>query len=81
MPSDQLAYISLGVPRFTKEVFKQLKMNYSFYKQREIDFPFGHDDKHKYSHAKKGYVLNAIKSLLNKSGISEDKIYLCMEEG
>lgn len=75
-----LAYLSLGVVRFTKDVFHRVKKNYpqaDFHSQELIR---SFDGKIRYLRPLRGKLLRNIKNLAMEEGITEDKIYLCMED-
>lgn len=79
LPDSQLGYISLGVVRFTKNVFKEVEKNYPKSKLIKQDYITSFDGKVRYSHPMRMWMLNKIKQELIHSGYSADKIYLCME--
>jgi len=76
----QLEYLSLGVVRFTKQVFNQIKNNYPFSKLLAAEFIKGNDGKVSYDRPMRLWLLKTIKSLCLDAGISEEKIYLCMQD-
>ena len=79
LPQEQLSYISLGVVRFTKDVYRQVKMNYPDSSLHAENFPKSFDNKVRYSRPMRMWIMNTVKELLIKKGVSEHKIYLCME--
>ncbi len=76
---DKISYISLGVIRFTPEVFAKVKANYPKSKILGDNFIKSFDNKIRYSRPKRTKILLSIKELCIKSGIDKKKIYLCME--
>lgn len=79
LPQEQLSYISLGVVRFTKDVYRQVKINYTDSSIHGESFPKSFDNKVRYSKPMRMWIMNTVKELLIKHGIDEQKIYLCME--
>lgn len=80
VPEDQLDYISLGVVRFTKDVWRAVQYNYP-------DLSFGAemvrdrgDGKVRYPHVVRNSILNDLKELCIRKGIEVSKVYLCMED-
>ncbi len=76
----QLEYLSLGVVRFTKQVFSQIKINYPNSELLAAEFIKGNDGKVSYNRPMRLWLLNRIKALCLDAGISEERIYLCMED-
>lgn len=79
LPEKQLGYISIGVVRFTKDVYSEVKRNYPKSKLLSEEFITSFDGKIRYNKPMRLWILNNIKSILVKAGITEDKVYLCME--
>jgi len=72
-------YISLGVVRFTENVYHEVKNNYPesiIFGEKMIK---SFDEKLRYIKPVRLKILNEIKSLLIESGVLEEKIYFCME--
>lgn len=76
----KLCYISLGVVRFTKDVYLQLEKNYPTSSLHQQNFTSGFDNKKRYSRPLRLLMLNTVKSLCLNLGIDSKKVYLCMEE-
>lgn len=76
---NQLRYISLGVVRFTKEVYKEVERNYPHSQLLTSEFIKSFDNKVRYPRPMRLNILNTIKSLLIDAGIDKEKLYLCME--
>jgi len=79
MPLEKIQYISLGVVRFTKNVYHQMKKNYPESSLLAENFTVSFDNKVRYIRPKRLWILQTVKKILMENGISEDKIYLCME--
>jgi spore photoproduct lyase len=77
---DQIAYISLGVVRFTKEVYSEVEKNYPQSPLHATTLIKSFDHKVRYPKPMRFRIMNFIKTELIKIGIHEDKIYFCMEE-
>ena len=80
VPVEKINYVSLGVVRFTKEVYHQVKKNYPKSTLLAENFAKETDGKVRYEKSLKQWIFHNIKSLCQEYGISSDKIYLCMEE-
>ncbi len=76
---DSIDYLSLGVVRFTKDVYHQVEKNYpnSSFHSSELIRSF--DGKVRYIKAQRAWMMSAVKEKLIKSGLPSEKIYLCME--
>ncbi|MBN1654186.1 MAG: hypothetical protein JXA30_10450 [Deltaproteobacteria bacterium] len=75
----KLEYLSLGVVRFSRQVFQQIKANYPDSKLLAAEFVKGFDNKISYNRPTRLWLLNKIKTLCLEAGIDERRIYLCME--
>lgn len=80
LSEDQLGYVSIGVVRFTKPVYKEVEKNYPRSKLLAQDFVKSFDGKVRYNHPMRMWILNTVKEICLKNGIEEKKVYLCMEE-
>lgn len=80
LPANKLSYISVGVVRFTKDVYAQVQRNYPNSELLSTELIKSFDGKVRYNRPMRLWILSTIKSLLLKAGIKEEKIYLCMEE-
>jgi spore photoproduct lyase len=72
-------YYSLGVVRFTKDVYKEVQRNYPdslIHTQKMIS---SFDGKVRYTRPMRLWMMNQIKELLIKQNVVQEKIYLCME--
>lgn len=76
---DQIDYLSLGVVRFTKDVYHQVKRNYPDSPFLKSEFITSFDGKVRYMKAQRAWILGTIKDLAQKAGLADEKIYLCME--
>lgn len=79
LPNDSLKYISLGVVRFTKEVYHQMLKNYPVSTLAEDLYTKSFDGKIRYPKPMRAWILNKIREQLLPYYDSE-KIYLCMED-
>jgi spore photoproduct lyase len=77
---DQIAYVSLGVVRFTKEVYSEVEKNYPQSPLHATTLIKSFDNKVRYPKPMRFGLMNFMKSELIKIGIPEHKIYFCMED-
>ncbi len=75
----QIEYLSLGVVRFTKTVFKEVQRNYPNASFLSQDLIKAADGKVRYPRPLRMHLMNEIKILAVAAGVAPDKIYLCME--
>lgn len=80
LPPDQIEYISIGVVRFTKNVYHQVMKNYPDTDFLADDFIKSFDNKIRYNRPTRMWILGKVKSLLVEAGIPLEKIYECMED-
>lgn len=79
VPLEKIQYYSLGVVRFTKNVFYQFQKNYPESSLVDSEWVQSIDGKVKYSRPVRSWILKEIKNLLIQEGVESDKIYLSME--
>jgi len=79
IPLQSIQYISIGVVRFTNNVFHQVKKNYPQSELLAAEFTSSFDGKVRYPRPFRLWILGKIKDLCVKKGVSEERIYLCME--
>jgi spore photoproduct lyase len=80
IPLSRLEYISLGVVRFSKTVFHQVKKNYPDSPLLAEDFIKGSDGKVRYKRPMRYWILNKLKNICVDFGAKSEKVYLCMED-
>lgn len=80
LPMGAIQYVSIGVVRFTKNVYHQVIKNYPDSDFIHDDFVKSFDNKIRYNRPTRLWLLGKIKDLLITSGIDEEKIYECMED-
>ncbi len=78
LPND-IEYISVGVVRFTKDVYRQVLMNYPNAHILKGELVKSFDGKIRYPRPMRLWILNKVKSLLLEKGYRDKSIYLCME--
>lgn len=76
----QIAYVSLGVVRFTHSVYREVKRNYPDSPLLRQEFVSSFDKKVRYPVETRRLILETVKKDLILSGIPTNKIYLCMED-
>ena len=72
-------YISLGVVRFAKDVYREAKHNYPDSVIFARNFIQGTDHKMRYIRPLRMQMLEMAREILKKHGCPEEKIYFCME--
>jgi spore photoproduct lyase len=77
---EELEYLSLGVVRFTKEVYREVENNYPDSLIHSNPLVKSFDGKVRYHRPLRMWMMNSIKDLAIRSGCEEKIIYLCMEE-
>lgn len=75
-----LEYLSLGVVRFTKDVYREVERNYPDSPIHSTPMIKSFDNKVRYHHPMRMWIMNSVKELALKHGIKPQTIYLCMEE-
>lgn len=80
LPLEAIAYISIGVVRFTKNVYHQVMKNYPDSDFLADDFVKSFDNKIRYNRPTRLWLLGKVKALLIEAGAVEEKIYECMED-
>jgi spore photoproduct lyase len=75
-----LEYLSLGVVRFTKDVYREVERNYPDSLLHTGIMVKSFDGKVRYHKPMRMWMMNTIKELSLKWGIKEEVIYFCMEE-
>ncbi len=78
--TEHLHYLSLGVVRFTKEVYREVERNYPDSVIHTGPMVKSFDGKVRYHRPMRLWMMNTIKKLCLSHGIREEKIYLCMED-
>jgi len=80
LPENQLGYVSIGVVRFTKDVYREVERNYPDSPILDGEYIKSFDNKIRYARPMRMWLMNSVKDICIKNGISKEKIYLCMEE-
>lgn len=80
LPPEAIRYISIGVVRFTKNVYHQVLKNYPDSDFLIDDFVKSFDNKIRYNRPTRMWILGKVKSLLVEAGVPVEKIYECMED-
>ncbi len=76
---DQINYFSLGVVRYTKDVYRQVELNYPDSKLHSHPYIKSFDNKIRYSRPMRNWLLSTVKNILLSKDVHESRIYLCME--
>lgn len=80
LPADSIRYISLGVVRFTKDVYHLVQKNYPDSDLLAQEFVRSFDNKIRYPRPMRLWMLSKIKQILVDRGVDASRIYLCMED-
>lgn len=75
-----LEYLSLGVVRFTKDVYREVERNYPDSVLHTGTMIKSFDGKVRYKRPLRMWMMNSIKELTLKAEVPAAAIYLCMEE-
>lgn len=78
--TQKLSYLSLGVVRFTKDVYREVERNYPESAIHSTPMVKSFDNKVRYHHPMRMWMMNTVKELALEFGVQEKVIYLCMEE-
>lgn len=78
--TEKLSYLSLGVVRFTKDVYREVERNYPDSAIHSTPMVKSFDNKVRYHHPMRMWMMNTVKELALTYGVQEKAIYLCMEE-
>jgi spore photoproduct lyase len=72
-------YLSIGVVRFPKKIYKEVVKNYPDSPLLAQEFSSTTDEMMRYPRPMRMKILNDIKKACIKAGLYENKVYLCME--
>jgi spore photoproduct lyase len=78
--TENLNYLSLGVVRFTKDVYREVERNYPDSPIHSTPMIKSFDNKVRYTHPMRMWMMNKVKEAAINAGIASELIYLCMEE-
>lgn len=78
--TEALSYLSLGVVRFTKDVYREVERNYPNSPLHSTQMVKSFDNKVRYHHPMRMWMMNSVKELALTHGVKKEVIYLCMEE-
>jgi len=76
---EQIHYVSIGVVRFTKEVYRTMRHHYPNSSILGSSFVTSFDGKVRYSRPERQFLLNNINKMLMEVGLDSAQIYKCME--
>jgi spore photoproduct lyase len=77
---NKILYFSLGVVRFTKDVYHQFKQNYPQSSLSSQEMITSFDGKRRYPKPIRMWMMNTVKNILLEHGANPENIYLCMEQ-
>lgn len=78
--TEDLTYLSLGVVRFTKDVYREMERNYPDSLIHTGPMVKSFDGKVRYHRPMRMWMMNKIKDLAIQNQVKTERIYLCMEE-
>ncbi len=78
--TQKLLYLSLGVVRFTKDVYREVERNYPDSPIHSTPMIKSFDNKVRYHHPMRMWIMNSVKELALQAGVGAEAIYLCMED-
>lgn len=78
--TQNLLYLSLGVVRFTKDVYREAEKNYPDSVIHTGPMIKSFDGKVRYHRPMRMWIMNTVKDLSIQAGIKSERIYLCMED-
>ena len=73
-------YFSIGVARFTPDVFREAKKNYPESPLFAAEFVKSSQDIIRYPRPMRAWILNKLKEKLIEMGAKQESVYLCMED-
>jgi spore photoproduct lyase len=79
IPADYFEYVSIGVVRFTKDVYRQVQLNYPESDLLVGEFIKPEDGKVRYPGSLRKNILNKIQKMCLEIGFRNDAVYQCME--
>lgn len=80
LPNSQCQYISTGVVRFTKDVYREFQSSYPRSKIHASTLEHSFDGKVRYPEKLRFAMMDFVKQQCIENGFSAEKVYLCMEE-
>lgn len=75
-----IEYVSLGVVRFTKDVYRQVQVNYPEASFHSSELVKSFDGKIRYPRPIRKWLLRKIYDLCLQTGFGREQLYLCMED-
>lgn len=75
-----LIYLSLGIVRYTKDVYREVERNYPDSVLHTGPMVKSFDNKVRYHRPMRMWIMNTVKELSLAHGVKPEAIYLCMEE-
>ena len=80
IPISKIEYISIGVVRFTPDVYREVKKNYPDSEIHKEELVKADNNLVRYNKPMRMWILNTVKEIILKYEIDKDKVYLCMED-
>jgi len=79
VPLASLSYVSIGVARYTKDVYREVENNYPDSPLHKVPLYSSFNGMLRYSRPLRGWMLGNIQETLINNGLEKSKIYWCME--
>lgn len=80
IPIQKIEYISIGVVRFTPDVYREVKNNYPDSEIHQQELVKADNNLVRYNKPMRMWILNKVKEIILRYNIDEEKVYLCMED-
>lgn len=80
IPINQIEYISIGVVRFTKDVWHEVQKNYPESSIHQQELIKSENGLRRYNKPMRNWIMNTVKDEVLKYKIDQQKVYLCMED-
>jgi spore photoproduct lyase len=81
VPAQDIAYVSIGVVRFTKDVYREVQRNYPDSDIHHQELARAHDEKVRYIRPMRQWMLGQVQNMLYQAGLTHKQVYQCMEDG
>jgi spore photoproduct lyase len=80
IPINRIEYISIGVVRFTSDVWREVKNNYPQSSIHQQELIKGENGLIRYNKPMRNWIMNTVKEEVLNYKIEPKKVYLCMED-
>ena len=80
VPLTSVKYFSLGVVRFTRPVYREVKKNYPASEALGLPLDNEGGNLFRYPRIKRHWIMNRIKEMILARGVNAEQVYLCMDD-